>query len=117
MQPLRAQKKRCAVAKIRYSGIDAGVQDGYLIYVKPMIIGNEPPDVDNYGRTHPEFPHQSTNNQWFDESQTESYRMLGLSTIEDICRGWEGGSLDQLRRHVENVYLNPGEKDKSAPAD
>lgn len=116
MQPLRARKKRCAVAKIRYSGVDAGAQDGWLIYVKPMRIGNEPPDVDNYGRTHPEFPHQSTNDQWFDESQTESYRMLGLSTIEDICDGWTGGSLDQLRRHVEDVYLNSGGKNKSAPA-
>jgi hypothetical protein len=106
MQPLRGGKRRCAVAKICYSDVDAGARDGWLIYIKPMRIGTETPDVENYGRSHPEFPHQSTNNQWFDEPQTESYRMLGLSTIEDICRGWEGGSLDQLRNHVESVYLN-----------
>ncbi len=110
MRPLRKRKRRCAVAKICYSDADAGARDGWLIYIKPMRVGNEPPDVGNYGRAHPDFPHQSTNNQWFDESQTESYRMLGLSTIEDICRGWQGGSLDQLRCHVEDVYLKPGEK-------
>ena len=117
MQPLREGKRRCAVAKICYSDVDAGARDGWLIYIKPMRIGNETPDVDNYGRSHPEFPHQSTNNQWFDESQTESYRMLGLSTIEDICRGWEDGSLDQLRCHVENVYLNLRATDKVTSAE
>lgn len=106
MQPLRERKKRCAVAKICYSNVDAGAADGWMIYIKPMRIGNESPDVENYGRSHPDFPHQGTNNQWFNESQTESYRMLGLTSIEDICRGWEDGTLDQLRSHVENVYLN-----------
>lgn len=106
MHPLRERKKRCAVAKICYSEVDSGAADGWMIYIKPMLLGNESPDVENYGRTHPEFPHQSTNNQWFDESQTESYRMLGLTSIEDICRGWGGGTLDQLRSHVESVYLN-----------
>ena len=105
MQPLRARRRRCALAKIGYSAIDEGALDGWLIYVKPMLLGSEPPDVTNYGSSHPEFPHQSTDDQWFDEPQTESYRMLGLTTIEEICRGWGGGSLDALRRQVEQVYL------------
>jgi hypothetical protein len=118
MQPLRDGKRRCAVARICYSDVDPGARDGWLIYIKPKLIGNEPPDVVNYGRSHPDFPHQGTNNQWFDESQTESYRMLGLTSIEDICRGWDGGSLDQLRSHVEQVYLTLRAADKvtAAPA-
>jgi hypothetical protein len=27
---------------------------------------------------HPDFPHESTANQWFTESEFESYRQLGL---------------------------------------
>ncbi len=30
-----------------------------------------------YQKIHPEFPHQSTADQWFTESQFESYRRLG----------------------------------------
>jgi hypothetical protein len=108
MPRLRARHKRCAVAAIRYSAVDEAARDGWLVYVKPVMLGTEPPDVANYGRLHPDFPHQSTNNQWFDESQTESYRMLGLTTLEEICRDWDGGSLDDLQRHVARVYLNPG---------
>ncbi len=50
---------------------------GRLIYIKPGIYGSEPRDVMNYAATHPDFPHESTADQWFDESQYESYRRLG----------------------------------------
>lgn len=108
MRPLRERRRRCAVATIGYSAVDEGAQNGWLIYVKPMRLGSEPPDVENYGRTHPEFPHESTGDQWFNESQTESYRMLGLTSIEEICYGWNEGTLDELRRHVEQTYLRSG---------
>jgi hypothetical protein len=110
MQALRKRSTRCAVASIAYSAVDGaandggGVKDGWLIYVKPMLLGTESPDVANYGSTHPDFPHESTNNQWFNESQTESYRMLGLTSIEEICRNWDGSSLEELHRHVQEVY-------------
>ncbi|HZU32485.1 MAG TPA: hypothetical protein VFB79_15315, partial [Candidatus Angelobacter sp.] len=35
------------------------------------------------------FPHESTGNQWFNESQTESYRMLGLCSVTDIFQSWD----------------------------
>jgi hypothetical protein len=43
--------------------------------------------VANYAASHPEFPHETTADQWFSESQLESYRALGLHTIEKICGG------------------------------
>ncbi len=108
LRSLREHSRRCAVASIGYSAVEPGAADGWLIYVKPMLRGNEPPDVDNYGRTHPDFPHQSTSDQWFDESQTESYRMLGLTTIEEICGDWRDGSPEELARHLAGVSLrNP----------
>jgi len=51
--------------------------EGCLIYIKPRLTGTEPADLLNYKCTHPGFPHQSTSDQWFDESQFESYRKLG----------------------------------------
>jgi hypothetical protein len=85
---LRAREQRWAFARIRYSAVNASFEDGILIYVKPIILGNEPPDVATYKASHPDFPHQGTGNQWYDESQTESYRMLGLHTIQEMCAGW-----------------------------
>ena len=47
-------------------------------------MGDEPIDIYNYAATNQMFPHESTGDQWFSESQFESYRMLGLHTIEWI---------------------------------
>jgi hypothetical protein len=51
--------------------------EGLLVYIKPSITGDEPQDVLNYKAGHPQFPHQPTTEQWFSESQFESYRALG----------------------------------------
>lgn len=71
-----------AVGAIRYSAVDGAVEDGVLLYMKATLSGDEPADVLNYARSHPLFPHESTANQFFTEAQFESYRMLGLHTIE-----------------------------------
>jgi len=63
----------CAVGKITYCN---GSQ-GYLIYLKASITGDENADIQQYLSAHPDFPHQSTANQFFTEDQFESYRRLG----------------------------------------
>lgn len=78
------ERDHCAVADVRYSSVDGGVQDGVLLYIKPVLTGDEPADVANYASSDKAFPHQSTADQWFDESQFESYRRLGLHSIEEI---------------------------------
>lgn len=113
---LRKRSRRCAVAAIRYSEVDAGGQDGVLVYLKPMLLGNESPDVESYAADNISFPHQSTSNQWFNESQTESYRLLGLHSIIDIASGWSGGGLDSFATHVTNVYLNGAPEPQKAAA-
>lgn len=77
---LRSNKQRWAEAVIHYSTSPAGGADGRLVYLKPMLLKDESPDVASYAALHPDFPHQSTADQWFDESQTESYRQLGWQT-------------------------------------
>ena len=73
----------CAIAVIRYR--DA--RPGLLIYLKPGYHGNESPDVRSYANLHTDFPHENTADQFFTESQMESYRTLGAETLDLICRG------------------------------
>jgi hypothetical protein len=67
----------CVIGRILYKQADGGDQVGVLLYMKPAVTGCENADVFNYSRLHPEFPHQSTADQWFDENQFDSYRSLG----------------------------------------
>ena len=48
-----------------------------MLYLKATLTGDESPDVRHYHETHPEFPHEGTADQFFDEAQWESYRKLG----------------------------------------
>ncbi len=72
----------------------APVAPGKLLYIKSSVTGDEPTDVLHYFSEHKDFPHESTADQWFDESQFESYRALGrhiglglLEKTEDQLRG------------------------------
>ncbi len=91
-RPLKERRKRCAVGTIRYSAVDGPGTDGRLVYVKPMLLQNEGPDIASYAAAHPAFPHQGTGDQWFDESQTESYRSLGLHTSTRCVTGGREGA-------------------------
>jgi hypothetical protein len=90
-------KAHCVVGTILYpekeaafsagptSGIgpaDSSNSRGWLIYLKSSLTGDEPADVLEYRSQFPEFPHQSTGDQFFSESQFESYRRLGYH----VCR-------------------------------
>ncbi|GJH28956.1 patatin-like phospholipase family protein [Caballeronia novacaledonica] len=50
---------------------------GTIIYLKPCVYGIEPPDVLEYADKCAAFPHEPTADQFFTESQFESYRKLG----------------------------------------
>lgn len=52
-------------------------QVGYILLLKPSLTGDEPPDLLQYRSAHPDFPQESTMDQFFDEAQWESYRKLG----------------------------------------
>ena len=99
----------CAIGQIEYGCVDgADVAPGQLLYIKPAIYGDEPSDIYNYAQMNPGFPHESTADQFFDEPQFESYRMLG-SHIMKVISG-EGGadlSLAELfvkaKEHVQST--------------
>ncbi|MCA9064024.1 MAG: GMC family oxidoreductase N-terminal domain-containing protein [Planctomycetaceae bacterium] len=48
-----------------------------ILYIKASANGDESEDIRNYRRVHEEFPHEATADQFFTESQWESYRALG----------------------------------------
>ncbi|MDQ2658797.1 MAG: patatin-like phospholipase family protein [Verrucomicrobiota bacterium] len=93
---------RCVTGQIRYDEVDAGAPIGKLIYIKPLLQNNEPVDVQNYAAAHPGFPHETTGDQWFSESQLESYRMLGFHTMNEIVQGGkEAPTMDEFFAQVE----------------
>ena len=73
-------KSHCALGHIRYPEGEEGI----ILYIKAGMTGDEPADVEQYRREFPEFPQQSTVDQFFSESQFESYRRLGLHVAETV---------------------------------
>ena len=64
-----------ALLWVRYA--DDLNQKSVMLYLKASVTGDESADVEHYHTSHPEFPHEATEDQFFDEPQWESYRMLG----------------------------------------
>jgi hypothetical protein len=80
----------CALGCIDYDRVDEidkkrYPQKGFLIYIKPVVYADCPPDVRNYRKENKQFPHESTADQFFSESQFESYRALGQHSVQQIC--------------------------------
>jgi hypothetical protein len=77
----RQSKWHCAVGRIRYDAVLPGESEGTLVYLKTSLTGDEPADVRHYAAANGKFPHESTADQFFDESQFESYRALGYHIV------------------------------------
>jgi len=97
--PIRLNAKgvssaHCVVGSISYPEMESGLAApfcndeaapngggrarGWVLYIKSSITGDEPADILEYRSANPAFPQQSTTDQFFSESQFESYRRLGL---------------------------------------
>ena len=95
-----------AQGTIRYPETPVGAE-GTVLYIKSSLTGfvprpqgdgdvpaapvpgsvelpNVPGDVQSYKLEHEDFPHDSTAEQWFTESQFESYRRLGQRVVASI---------------------------------
>jgi predicted acylesterase/phospholipase RssA len=61
---------------------------GYLLYLQATKIEEirSRIDIDSYARVHPDFPNESTANQFFDEDQLEAYRELGMEITQQAFR-------------------------------
>jgi hypothetical protein len=56
--------------------------------------------VRNYKKEHASFPHESTVDQWFSESQFESYRQLGYHEVLASIEGMPPGTLKPLQEQL-----------------
>ena len=74
--PLDQRRAGFDIGEIEYGG---GAPRGKLIFIKPTRLSLEGLGVDlySYGQKSGTFPHQTTIDQFFSESQFESYRALG----------------------------------------
>jgi len=88
-----------AIGDILYSDADGGTsEDGILLYFKSGLHGTEPMGVLSYAIAHAAFPHETTLNQFFSESQFESYRALGFEIAERAFEFGEGLAADTTTR-------------------
>lgn len=76
------------LAKIEYPPHTPGPDQkiGLLLYIKSSLTGNEPEFLKKYHAENPDFPHQSTANQLYSETQFEAYRALGKHVADDLFR-------------------------------
>jgi hypothetical protein len=96
-------QQHIAVGVIHYDGV-VGTDKGTLVYLKPALTGDEPPDVLQYQKRKPVFPHESTSDQFFDEAQFESYRRLGEHTGHASFRPVELRQNDGKTKSDENLF-------------
>ena len=73
-------ERHWALGQIRY-GENAY---GELLYIKSSLTGDENEYITEYRARHPSFPHESTADQFFDETQFECYRALGFECAKSL---------------------------------
>jgi hypothetical protein len=77
-----------ALGRVKYSQADGpNMPDGVLIYLKPHYFADVPEQITAYASENPTFPQHSTRNQWYDVHRFESYRGLGVYTIDLLTQG------------------------------
>lgn len=96
-----------AIGKITYA--ESPADASWLIYIKPTYyFESAPVDVRSYGAVNTTFPHETTLDQWFGESQFESYRRLGEYLMWKLAAGARGGhTLEQFFSAVSSQASPP----------
>lgn len=96
--------------RIGYSSMNGGkgplYRDGTILYLKPCVYGREPLDVLEYAEKHPDFPHETTTDQFFSESQFESYRKLGEWEMKKLLETLVG-NVPNARDRFESMFDRP----------
>jgi hypothetical protein len=84
---------------------------GELLYLKPWLPADAPVELTAFKRVKPDFPHATTANQFFTESEFEGYRRLGEHLTEIALEAHPEGplSLDDLFNTLRPVDKEPVE--------
>ncbi len=80
-----------AIGRIYYPALDdqPGAV-GTLLYIKSSLSGDERDYILDYKRRNPDFPHETTGDQFFSEEQLEVYRALGFHMLARVIDGRDG---------------------------
>jgi hypothetical protein len=81
--PARCNGPHVAIGRIDYGEDEHGV----LIYIKASMSGDESDLICDYRRRNPDFPHETTLDQFFTEEQFEVYRALGFHATRNFFMG------------------------------
>ena len=97
----------CVLGDITY----ADGEKGTLLYLKASVTGDEPADVLEYAARESAFPHHSTlTDQFFDESQFESYRKLGFHVAHTAfaapIRSAQNEPLNDTHDHLAAIFAH-----------
>ena len=92
-------KSGISMGRITY----ADGQVGVLCYIKPILNLTMPLDAHAYAQRDSEFPHHPIREQWFGESQFESYRILGRSIADVLCTEIVAGRTGNLYERCVEV--------------
>ncbi|HET6975545.1 MAG TPA: patatin-like phospholipase family protein [Pyrinomonadaceae bacterium] len=125
--PDRPDNPYFTIGRIRYSCVDDDGADGTLIYIKASLSKREPRDIINYWRANRDFPQEPISDQFFIESQFESYRMLGSYIVSCMCTDpdedleWQANGLSEFvdrltqPRTNDEVEIDPSTNGHSTP--
>jgi hypothetical protein len=100
-----------AIGRVHYADADgADCEDGWIVYIKPAVhnAGNEGAGVRSYAAANDTFPHESTGDQFFSESQFESYRSLGLEIMNSVLRGqddFDHGTVEEFLGRLAGTVI------------
>jgi hypothetical protein len=109
-------KSHHAVGVISYPRVldpDTGAElrpaeTGFLVVLKSSLVGDEPAPILNYKQDNPDFPHQTTGDQFFDDDQFESYRALGAIAAHTAFREVSDTAWEPVRGEVwQSAWANP----------
>ena len=85
---------------------------GLLLYLKLSVTGNESELIKRYRINNPDFPHQTTLDQFFDQEQFEAYRQLGVHVAEGLLLpalmdNWQPACVPDWFRQLARNLLEP----------
>jgi len=102
-------------ATIHYDTTLDGTEElGYLPYIKANIVAGAPHYVDAYRAQSPDFPHESTADQFFNEVQFECYRALGYHLGTMVTKNEE--LRKQITKLLESTDVrNPHSSERCPP--
>lgn len=115
----RRSKAHWVIGRIEYGEDEHGdEQTGTLIYVKSSLTEDISPVLARYQRYNPDFPHESTADQFFSEEQFEAYRALGDAIGQTLLDNEDGRGRLEVRegRLAFHAPADPGEG-AAAPAE